>query len=576
MIKRKKKDRSRFSAISSLYHSASLMSHFGDKVALRYFDSSNKVCDLTYSQLQSQIFGLACGLKASGLGGKRIAVIGETSPDWICTYYATVISGGVIIPMDKELQVEEIAGFLAFAEIDAIVYSESFHDKFASIRETHPCTHTFIPTGQTIESCKQDNIQILPLRDLYATGATASATGSETLSEPEDSDRMAVMLFTSGTTGSSQCVMLSERNVVAATSSAIATVDFSEEDTTVSVLPIHHTYELCITLAELSMGLTVCINDNLRHVLRNFAYFKPTGLILVPLFVNTMYKKIMDEVRKKGMEKKLKTGLKLSKVARKVGIDLSASLFGQITSAFGGNLTKIICGGAALNPEMVEVFGEFGIQICEGYGITECSPLVAVTPYFAPKRGSVGPAVPSCVTRIDVGDNTEKNDRGYVEGEICVKGDNVMLGYYKNPGATAEVFTEDGYFRTGDIGYMDKDGYIYITGRKKFVIVLENGKNVFPEEIEEYLENIPEIAESVVLGRRADDGETINLVAVVFPNKDVFPEGAAQSEIEEAIKDKIASVNKKLVRYKQIKSVEFRDEEFEKTTSKKIKRHLVK
>ena len=241
--------------------------------------------------------------------------------------------------------------------------------------------------------------------------------------------------------------------------------------------------------------------------------------------------------------------------------------------AFGGELRKIICGGAPLNPEMVKNFYAFGIQICEGYGITECSPLISVSPYFAQRRGSVGPAVPCCKARIA---DPTPGDKGFDEGEIQVKGENVMLGYYNNDEANAGAFTEDGWYRTGDVGYMDEDGYIYITGRLKSVIVLENGKNVFPEEIEEYLEEIEEIAECVVVGRKAEDGETINLTAVVYPNKDLFPADATDEDIHKAIYAKIQNLNKKVASFKKIKDLELRAEEFEKTTSRKIKRHLVK
>ena len=575
MIKVKRRERN-FPEMTSLFNLVEHMSVHDDKCAFKYFDKNHDLIEVTYKEFQTQVFSEAAGFIDAGLGGKRIAVIGETSTFWISTYLAAIIAGGVAVPLDKDLKPEEISAFLAFAEIDAIVYGESYHDKFEFMRSSHPCVHVFLPMGDTIQEQSLGDTKIIPLNDLISRGRDAYETAQILLCPPENVDRMAVMLFTSGTTGSSKCVMLSERNIVSSCNSAYLSVNFFKEDVTVSVLPVHHTYELCITLAALRLGVTICINDSLRRVLKNFAYFQPTALILVPLFVNTMYKKIMEEVRRQNMESNLKTGLKISKVARIFHVDLSKKLFGQITAAFGGHLKQIICGGAPLNPEMVDVFGEFGIQICEGYGITECSPLVAVTPYYAPKHGSVGPSVPSCVVSIDTGTNDIKNEAGFVEGEICVKGDNVMLGYYKNEAATEEAFTEDGYFRTGDIGYKDKDGYIFITGRKKSVIVLENGKNVFPEELEEYLYKIDEISECVVVGRKEDDGETVYLVALVYPNRDAFPSGTPDEEIQSTIESKVQELNKHLVRYKQIRSVEFRDCEFEKTTSKKIKRFLLK
>ena len=307
---------------------------------------------------------------------------------------------------------------------------------------------------------------------------------------------------------------------------------------------------------------------------QNFSFFRPTGLVLVPLFVNTMYKKIWEEAKKKKKDKILRAALAASTRLRRVGIDLRRVLFSDIISAFGGRLCKIICGGAPLNPEIAKKFDEFGITVCEGYGITECSPLISVNPYYARKHGSIGPTVNCCTARIYP---EGVNELGYAEGEIQVKGDNVMLGYYKNPEATAEVFTEDGWFCTGDVGYMDEDGYLYITGRKKSVIVLENGKNVFPEEIEEYLGNLDTVAECVVVGRKKENNpETIVLTAIIYPNFDAFPVGTDISEIAKAVQAEVNAMNRGLVGYKQVRKVEIRKTEFEKTTSRKIKRHLVK
>jgi len=539
----------------------------GDKTAFRY-PVGRGFGATTYLEFATEVKALAAGFAAMGLADERVAVIGETSPEWVATYLAVTSMGGVIIPMDKELAIEEIEGLLAGVGAKAIVYSASFHQKFEHARENHPSLSIFVPI--TLEGENNDN-RIVPLKDVLEMGQKSLEEGFRL---PErDPEALAVMLFTSGTTGSSKCVMLSEKNICACVNSACETVNFSEHDTTVSVLPLHHTYELAIMLASLCYGITIGINDTLRHLMRNFAEFKPTGLVLVPLFVNTMHKKIWDEARKKGKEKLLRRMIKVSNGLRRVGIDLRHKLFSSVLGAFGGRLEKIICGGAPLNPEMVKNFEAFGVQICEGYGITECSPLIAVTPYYAPKAGSVGPAVSCCKSRIAKTGN--KNDKGFEEGEIQVKGDNVMLGYYNNPEQNAAAFTEDGWYRTGDVGYMDADRYIYITGRLKSVIVLENGKNVFPEEIEEYLEKIEEIAESVVVGRKDTDGETVLLTAVVYPNKDLFGD-ADNDTIYKTIYEKLMELNKTLPSFKKLKGLEIRDTEFEKTTSRKIKRHLVK
>jgi len=540
----------------------------GDKTAFR-FPAGKTFGALSYAAFSHMTHALAAGFAAMGLAGKRVAVIGETSPEWVATYIAVTAAGGVIIPMDKELAIGEIEGLLAGVDAEAIVYAASFNEKMKHAMEDHPSLRIFVPISPAED---HDAQKVVPLSKVLEMGEKSLEEGYAL--PHRDTEALAVMLFTSGTTGSSKCVMLSEKNICACVNSACQTVNFFESDTTVSVLPLHHTYELAIMLASLSYGITIGINDTLRHLMRNFAEFKPTGLVLVPLFVNTMYKRIWDEARKKGKDKLLKNMIKLSNGMRRVGIDLRRRLFGSVLAAFGGRLEKIVCGGAPLNPEMVKNFEAFGIDIAEGYGITECSPLISVSPYYAPKAGSVGPTVPCCTARIAATGNF--NDKGFEEGEIQIKGENVMLGYYNNPEENAKAFTDDGWYRTGDVGYMDNDGYIYITGRLKSVIVLENGKNVFPEEIEEYLEKIEEIAESVVVGRKDTDGETVLLTAVVYPNREVFGESADHDTVYQAIWAKLTELNKKLPSFKKIKCLELRDTEFEKTTSRKIKRHLVK
>lgn len=539
----------------------------GDKIAFR-FPVGKEFGQMTYAEFSAKAAKIAAGITAAGLADKRVALIGETSPEWVATYLGVTAAGGVIIPMDKELAVGEIEGLLAGVSAEAIVYSASFAEKFKAARENHPSLRVFVPLTGDEETTEE---KVLPFAKLLEMGEKLLEEGY-TLPD-RDPDKLAIMLFTSGTTGSSKCVMLSEKNLTSCVNAACEAVNFNENDRTVSVLPLHHTYELAIMFASLCYGINIGINDTLRHLMRNFAYYKPTGLVLVPLFVNTMYKRIWDEARKKGKDKLLSRMIKLSNGMRRVGIDLRRKLFSSVLSAFGGCLEKIICGGAPLNPEMVKGFEAFGIQICEGYGITECSPLISVAPYFAPKSGSVGPAVTCCTARI--AETGNKNGRGFEEGEIQVKGDNVMIGYCNNPEENAKAFTEDGWYRTGDVGFMDEDGYIYITGRLKSVIVLENGKNVFPEEIEEYLEKIEEIAECVVVGRKDTDGETVLLTAVVYPNKELFGE-AESGVIYDTIYQKITELNKKLPSFKKLKGLELRECEFEKTTSRKIKRHLVK
>lgn len=569
VIYRKKTERN-YERVLDAYDLCRIISKHGDKTAFTYYDKTKKLYSISYTRFYNRIVRTAAGLTKHGLAGKKIAIIGDTSVAWLASYIAILATGGVAIPMDKELELKAIVGLLESVDADAIIYSDHFNGKLLNEIGKESSIKTFIPIDPTAEELVARD-GVIAYRDMRADGKKDVDAGRFVLNPHQNREKMSEMLFTSGTTGTSKCVMLSQKNVFSVVTSACETVDFGPDDVIVSVLPIHHTYELAILLAELDYGVQICINDTLSHVLKNFQLFKPTGLTLVPLFVYTMYKKIWNEAKKTGKDKALRLGLTASHAMRKVGIDKREALFKDVTAAFGGRLNKIICGGAALNPKMIEFFGEIGIDIYEGFGITECAPLTFVTPYYAQKIGSVGPAVPCCQGRID---GTEVGANGYIEGEIQIKGDNVMLGYYNNPEANANAFTSDGWFRTGDMGYMDSDGYFYVTGRLKSVIVLENGKNIFPEEIEEYLGDIDLISESVVVGRQ--NGTTVNLVAVIFPNMEKFPPNSSENEIYDAIEKAIHQLNRRLPSHKQIKAIELRDKEFEKTTSKKIKRHLVK
>ncbi len=555
--------------LNDLYNSSA--NKYNDKVAYRFYSKEGIIDTLTYSQLKVKIDRIIAGLDSLGLIGRRVAIIGETSPDWISTYIAVLSSGGVVIPLDKELLVNEISNFLNTSEADAIVFSSSFNKKFDSFyadANTIKCFIPMDPDGYTFPA----SANVIRLDDVISMGQTKLSSRGYKIPVNTDMTKMSCMLFTSGTTGTSKCVMLSESNIVSCVNSIFGAVDFNHEDVVMSVLPLHHTYELACMLAELTLGLEICINDSLKKVLKNMSIFKPTGLVLVPLFVSTIHKRIWDEAKKKGKDDILRKGIAVANVTKKFGLDISANLFKEVLSSFGGRLKKIVCGGAPMDPSMVKCFSAFGITIVEGYGITECSPLISVSPYYRQKPGSVGPTVRSCVARID---DPQPDADGRMIGEILVKGQNVMLGYYKNYEATAEVFTDDGWFRTGDLGYMDKDGYIFITGRKKNVIVLNNGKNVFPEEIEEYLAKIEIINECVVIGRTNEDTGEVVLTAVVYPNFDMFS-GKELTEIADEVRARIQELNKTLPSFKQIRNVDIKKTEFEKTSSRKIKRFLVK
>ena len=382
-----------------------------------------------------------------------------------------------------------------------------------------------------------------------------------------DREKVCAIIFTSGTTGTSKGVMLSQKNLTTCAYDCAAIIAATDKDFLVSVLPIHHTYEFTISqLAAPNVGIPMFINDSIKNTLRNFAKYQPTGLILVPLYVETMHKKIWAEIEKKGKTKLVK---KMMPIARKLPWAIRRKIFKDVIDALGGRLNYIVCGGAPLRPDLIADFDAFGIKICEGYGITECSPLISANPFNWRKYHSAGLRVLHMEVRID------KEDPADETGEIVTRGDAVMLGYFKNPEATADAFTEEGWFKTGDIGYMDEDDFIFITGRKKNVIIASNGKNVFPEEIEEYLGAFELIKECVIVGRKGENENDVIITALIHPDYDKF-EGKTPEEIKTAIDEIVDVVNKKLPSFKHVQNVEIRETEFEKNTSRKIMRYKIK
>lgn len=551
----------------------------GERPFLR-FKRDGEDFSLSFAGLLKMTERLGTAFHELGMkGGVSIAVIGETSPEWIATYLAAVNSGNVIVPLDRELTPDELCNFINRAEARCVICSPTIRAVLEPRIDNMPDVQYFgvIPEvgfGENQPCGKPAERQFVPFREFVGYGRALMEAGDSSFKNVKiDREAMCAILFTSGTTGTSKGVMLSHRNIATAINGSWRMIDVGPDDVLVSVLPIHHTYEMtCGILTPLLVGCTVCINDSLKNVMRNFQYYKPTILILVPLFVNTIYKRIMDTARKKGVDKKLEVATKVSDTLRVAGVDLRRALFAEIMETFGGRLEKIVCGGAPLNPEMIGHFESFGINLTQGYGITECAPLISVCPFNWKKDRSVGLPIPGLEVIIDV----EDTSGGLPIGEILVRGDNVMLGYYKAPELT-EAAIVDGWFHTGDYGYIDADGFLYITGRKKNVIVLENGKNVYPEEIEEHLETIRLVAECAVIGRRSDDGESILITAIIYPDYEYAKSIGLvdKAAIDAKLKDEITALNKTLPGFRQIRKYELRDEPFPKTTSKKIIRHLI-
>ena len=547
---------------------------YGDKPYFTYRDDK-ATRSISFNQMYDYINRLGTAFHDLGIMGKNIAVLAETRYEWIVSYLATVNGNGIIVPLDKELAPEQIINFIERAKVTCVIYSESFAELIEGYaRNSEEKDAKFFinmdlkPEDESQPEYKEHNI--LSWKNLIKIGGELIKNNcTDFIDVKIDRDKACAYLFTSGTTGTSKAVMLSHRNIASNAYCAACSVDFNSSDVIVAVLPAHHTYETtCTFLATYALGTNICQNESLKLVLRNFQFYKPTKLVLVPLFVDNMVKKIWDEIDKKGKRKTVEKAIAVSNALRKVGIDVRRKLFKDVINAFGGRLELIICGGAPLNPAHVITMDNFGIKICQGYGTTECAPLISVVPndMTTKKVGSVGHFIFSNEVKID-----GRDENGY--GEILAKGDNVMLGYLDNEEATREVFTDDGFYRTGDIGYIDAEGYIYITGRKKNVIILSNGKNIYPEEIEEYLQNIKEIKECAVISRSKNGEE--NITALIVPDFEQF-EGKEFAEVENYIIKKVTEINMQLPIFKKMTDIEVRREEFEKTASRKIKRHLLK
>lgn len=543
---------------------------YGDHILFQ-FERAKVDYEISYKEFSEYAAAMTRAYIHLGLAGKRVAIIGENCPEWIATYLAAITSGGIAVPIDVALSKEQLVEFAKMAKVEVLAYSKTWASFVEENADQFEGVTTFISLADSEFDFNTAEVHEL---ERFTSAQKIAHTGNAVtdIAIPEqDIERMSIMLFTSGTTGTSKIVMLSQKNIITVINAAREPLkDIDEKDTLLSVLPVHHTYELtCGIFCASDHGATLAINDSIKHVTKNLKKYRPTVMAVVPLYVEVFYNSIMKNVRKQGIEKTFNMALKISKIAGALHIDVRKKLFGKVMEAFGGRLHKLVCGGAAIRPELVDTFKAIGIEISQGYGITECAPLVSVIPAGVYNPKSCGKVVEGMEIRID------KENPADEFGEIVVQGDNVMLGYYQNEKATAEVL-QNGWFRTGDYGYVDNKGYLYITGRKKNIIVLQDGKNVFPEEIEEYLGAIDHIKECVVVGRQKDSD--LAITALVYPDFEYTDSIGLKSkeEVYNAIREQINITNRKLVGYKRVVAVEFVEEEFEKTPSRKIKRFLYK
>ncbi len=522
------------------------------------FTEGTAVRDVSYREFREETLALGEALRECGVTQEHIAISADNSYRWIVVYLTVLQSSGVYVPIDKELPEADFMNILLDSESRVIFYNKKHEAMLKNNMEKLSHIRLFVALD-----CEADGDERFTTYDaLMERGAALRAEGKcEFEGESRDPMSMALLVYTSGTTGLAKGVMLSEHNLCSSVYYGLQVEHLKPVG--LSVLPYHHTYEAVPgLLVAIHSHVTLCLNENLKVVAKNLQFYRPNYVYLVPAFLEVFYKKIWATAEKEGRAKLLRRMIRLARALR-LSFKMRRKLFSSVLSAFGGNLEMIVCGGAPMRPELAHFFDAIGIHVHNGYGITECSPLVSVNTVSTNDPRTVGTPLPCCELKID-----EPNEDG--DGEICVRGDVVMMGYYKRPDLTAEVM-EDGWFHTGDYGHITKEGQLMITGRKKNIIVLTNGKNIFPEELEERLASIPYIQEVIVFGIRDAVGQEEALGAEIFLNAEKVAE-LGLTNPEEALKKDGLTALSDLPAYKHIAKYYIRPVEFEKTTTNKIRR----
>ena len=545
--------------------------NFPDSIAISYKENywDKDVRKITFSQWRDDVRNLGTALIKEGLREKNIAIVGENSYGWCCSFFGVMAIGAVTVPVDKELPVEDIDGIITTTSCKAVIFGKASEAKVKEMLSKGGLSTVkyliSVAPEASIDASELGDRVLTTISQLQERGDGLYKSGDTSYYDYKiDVNRLASIVFTSGTTGKGKGVMLSQANIGLDMTLGMYNFDITRK--TLHVLPPHHTFGSTVNyVGHLSQGCEVYISSGIKHVSDEIKEQQPTHLILVPAFLEVMNRKIWTTARKSGKEGLLKVMMKVSDYLRKIGIDVRRKLFSSVLSAFGGKLELIICGGAKLDEDIIKTFDSIGITVLNGYGITECSPLISANRNEYRKPGSVGTPILACRVKID-----DPDENG--EGEICVKGPNVMLGYYNNPEATAEVFDKDGFFHTGDYGKLDEEGWIYITGRKKNLIILSNGKNVYPEEIEAELQKIEGVTEVVVYaGESRVQKDKITIVAEIFPDSDLLADSGV-ADLQNYFEGKVKELNARMPSYKAVKRVKIRDVEFQKNTSRKITR----
>ena len=543
---------------------------YGDKNAFLLKESDDHYRGVLYKEFKNDIDAFGTALLSLGLKDEFIAVLSENRYEWCVTYLAAVNGTGVIVPLDKELPGSELQNLLISSNAKAIIFSGKHKKEMQQISETLNSVKYFI----NMDALENDN-KFLSYYQLLKLGKDQLNDGNKSFLNAEiDREKLSILIFTSGTTDLAKGVMLSHKNICTDIVNVCSSIFICHKDSSLSILPLHHTFECTAEfLVMMYNGGTLSFNEGLKHVAKNLKETSPTILFAVPLLLENMYKKIWENAgKKKGQKTKLKLALKLSDFLYSTfNIDIRRRLFKKVHEAIGGKIRLIISGAAAIDPKVSKGFNSLGITLLQGYGLTECSPIVTVCREKLGGDASIGQPIPGIEVKIH-----NPNAEGI--GEIIVKGDIVMLGYFNNPLATERIL-KDGWLYTGDLGRMDEKGLCYITGRKKNVIVTKNGKNIFPEEVEAYVNKSPFILECLIWGKLDENtGETF-VNAQIFPDIDVIKEKQKLSQISNEeifriINAEVKMINKNMPLYKRIREFKIRENEFEKTTTKKIKRYI--
>ena len=542
--------------------------NYADKIAYKYKKNGDlkqvEYVEKTYEQVGRDIKAFATELLNKGLEHRKIVLIGNNRYEWCISYLAVTSANMIIVPLDKALPDNEIENLVTRSEADVAIFDKKYIDVMKKLKKD-------INVNLKMLIC-MDNIkdnEVEKFSQLLQKGEELLKNGDNRYEKVEvNPDKMSIMLFTSGTTNLPKAVMLSQKNVCANLSDFASWVKLYPTDTLLSFLPIHHTFECTVTfLYGFYSGCTVAFCDGLKYIQKNLAEYKVSVFVAVPLVLETMYKKIQKAIQDQGKEKLIHMMIKLSNGLLKCKIDLRKVIFKQILDNLGGNIRLVLYGSAPMSKETIVGFNNFGIALVQGYGLTETSPVIAAESDKEKRPGAVGLALPSLNVKID---NPDENG----EGEILVKGPSVMMGYYHNEEENKKAFI-DGWFRTGDYGYMTEDGFIYVTGRKKDIIVLRNGKNVYPQEIEFLINKLPYVTESLVYQREKDKTDTMLCAKIVY-DKDIIKESfgeKTEKEYKDNIWEEIKEINKQLPVFKHIKKITITTEPLIKTTTQKVKRY---